>query len=86
MEELVFKSAKSNPVTTSLLVAKIFEKNHKEVLRDISNLSCSDDFRQRNFALSSYRTIQNKNLPMYIMTRNGFSFLVLGYTGEKSGQ
>jgi Rha family phage regulatory protein len=86
MEELVFKSAKGNPVTTSLLVAEILEKNHKELLRDISNLLCSDDFRQRNFALSSYRTIQNKNLPMHIMTRNGFPFLVLGYTGEKSGQ
>lgn len=86
MKELVFKSEKGNPVTTSLLVAEKFGKNHKEVLRDISNLSCSDDFRQRNFALSSYRSVQNKKLPMYFISRNGFVFLVMGYTGPEAGK
>lgn len=86
MQELVFKSAKGNPVTTSLIVANIFNKAHKHVLRDIDELSCSDEFRQSNFGLSSYRSSQNKKLPMYIMTEDGFSFLVMGYTGEKAGE
>jgi len=86
MNELVFKSAKGNPVTTSLIVASIFNKAHKHVLRDIDELSCSDEFRQSNFGLSSYRSSQNKKLPMYMMTEDGFSFLVMGYTGEKAGE
>ena len=72
-------------MTNSLLIAEKFGKNHKDVLRDISNLTCSEDFRGRNFALSSYISQQNKELPMYVMTKDGFAFLVMGYTGEKAG-
>lgn len=83
---LVFKSDKGNPVTTSLLVAEKFEKNHSHVLRDIENLSCSKEFRESNFGLSSYTSQQNKELPMYVMTKDGFTFLVMGYTGDKAGK
>lgn len=86
MNELVFKSSKGNPVTTSLRVAEEFEKEHKNVLRDIENLSCSQEFRRLNFALSSYKNSQNKTQPMFLMTKDGFSFLAMGYTGEKAGQ
>ena len=37
-------------ITTSLKVADYFGKRHKDVLRAIRNLKCSDDFTQRNFA------------------------------------
>lgn len=84
MEELVYKSSKGNPVTTSLKVAEVFEKNHKDVLRDIENLTCSQEFRERNFAPSSYQSIQNKKMPMYVMTKDGFTFLAMGYTGNKA--
>lgn len=86
MNELVFKSSKGNPVTNSLIVAEIFGKEHNKVCRDIDNLNCSDKFRAANFGVSSYTTSQNKKLPMYVMTKDGFSFLVMGYTGEKAGQ
>ena len=81
---LVFKSDKGNPITTSLLVAEKFGKNHSHVLRDIENLSCSKKFRESNFGLSSYTSQQNKELPMYVMTRDGFTFLAMGFTGEKA--
>lgn len=84
MKELVFKSERGNPVTNSLLVAQKFEKNHSHVLRDIENLSCSENFRESNFGLSSYTSQQNKELPMYVMTKDGFTFLAMGYTGEKA--
>ena len=86
MQELVFKSSKGNPVTNSKVVAEIFGKNHQHVLRDIKELSCSDNFRQSNFGQSSYQNLQNKKQPMFIMTEDGFSFLVMGYTGEKAGE
>ena len=67
---------------TSLDVAETFEKEHFHVLRNIEKLACSEEFRESNFGLSSYRSAQNKNLPMYCMTRDGFTLLVMGYTGE----
>lgn len=90
MNDLVIQNSKGNDVTTSLIVAQVFGKNHKDVLRDIRNLSCSDDFNWRNFALSFInRELPNggnKEEPIYEMTKDGFSFLVMGYTGEKAGQ
>ena len=74
--------------TTSLIVAEAFEKEHKDVLRAIDNLECSENFRERNFALSSY-TAETGNgtireYPAYRLTRDGFSFLAMGFTGKKA--
>lgn len=71
-------------VVTSLDIAETFGKRHADVLRDVERLECSDDFRERNFALSSYKSLQNKTFPMYLITRDGFTLLVMGYTGEKA--
>lgn len=69
---------------TSLDIAETFGKRHADVLRDVERIECSDDFRERNFALSSYKSLQNKTFPMYLITRDGFTLLVMGYTGEKA--
>ena len=85
MKELVFKGESNQVLTNSLLVSEKFGKEHNKVIRDIQNLSCSDEFRAANFGVSSYISLQNKELPMYVMTKDGFSFLVMGYTGVKAG-
>lgn len=85
MKELVFKGESNQVLTNSLLVAEKFGKEHNKVIRDIQNLSCSGEFRAANFGVSSYISLQNKELPMYVMTKDGFSFLVMGYTGVKAG-
>lgn len=71
-------------VISSLDIAKTFEKRHDNVIRDIRELKCSDDFRQLNFEESSYINEQNKKQPMYYITRDGFALLIMGYTGEKA--
>lgn len=87
MAELVIQNSNGNDVTTSLIVAEVFGKNHKDVLRDIERLSCSDDFRVRNFAHTPYTHPQNGQVYHYYeMTKDGFSFLVMGYTGTKAGE
>lgn len=85
MNELVFMGENSQALTNSLLVAEKFGKEHNKVMRDIENLSCSNEFRAANFGVSSYISQQNKDLPMYVMTKDGFSFLVMGYTGKRAG-
>lgn len=87
MAELVIQNSNGNDVTTSLIVAQVFGKNHKDVLRDIEKLSCSEDFRVRNFAHTPYTHPQNGQIYHYYeMTKDGFSFLVMGYTGAKAGE
>lgn len=76
------------PMTTSLKVAKYFEKEHKHVMRDIKETiaKCSKSFGESNFGPSSYVTEQGKSLPMYLMTKDGFTMVAMGYTGVKAMQ
>lgn len=87
MNALVIKNHSGNDITTSLIVAEVFGKRHDHVLRDIENLSCSESFRVANFGETPYVHEQNgQTYRMYEMTKDGFSFLVMGYTGEKAGE
>lgn len=86
MDTLVLTNRQGKDITTSLIIAEVFEKRHSDILRDIENLSCSQEFRERNFALSSYISSQGKELPMYEINKDGFSFLVMGYTGASAGE
>ena len=69
---------------SSLQVAHEFDKRHTDVLRDIQNLDCPQDFSERNFASAKYTDEQNKKRPMYLMTRDGFMFLCMGFRGRKA--
>lgn len=74
-------------VTTSFQVAEVFEKTHFNVLRDIRGLDCSPRFRQINFESSFIiKSIGNskgyRKLPFYYITRDGFTFLAMGFTGK----
>ncbi len=71
--------------TTSMKVAEAFDKEHKNVLRDIETLECSEEFSRLNFELSK-RTVRGKDYPFYFITRDGFSFLAMGYTGARAAQ
>lgn len=85
MTQLVLTNSKGNSITTSLIVAEIFGKSHDKVMRDIKNMSCSNEFRTANFGEREYDN-RGKLYPMFEMTKDGFSFLALGYTGEKAAQ
>ena len=71
-------------ITTSLAVSQHFNKKHQHILEAIRNLECSPEFGASNFRLSSYTTSQGKQLPMYEITRDGFSFLCMGFTGAQA--
>lgn len=73
--------------TTSRDVAEVFGKEHFNVLRDIESLGCTERFRKLNFEVSEYKVDgNNKTYKEYVMTRDGFTLLVMGYTGEKAMQ
>lgn len=83
LSEMVYNQ-NNQPMTDSRAVAKYFEKEHKHVLRDIEEMKCSPEFRESNFGPSSYINSQNKEQPQYLISRNGFVFLAMGYTGERA--
>lgn len=83
--ELV-KLISGQPQTTSRLIAERFGRQHKSILRAIQNLDCSEDFGRRNFALSSYKTDQGKDSPEYIIKKDGFCFLAMGFTGKTAAK
>jgi len=85
MSQLVFVQ-NGQTVTDSLTVATTFGKEHKRVIQDIRELECSEEFRQHHFVLSSYKSSQNKELPKYSMTKDGFTFLAMGYTGSEAAR
>ena len=72
--------------TTSLKVAEAFGKGHNDVLRKLKSMECSDDFNERNFALVDYRDAKGEKRPCYEMTKDGFMFLVMGFTGKQAAQ
>jgi len=71
---------------SSLDVADKFIKDHKNVIRDIEALECSLDFKRLNFEPSNYVDSQGVTQPCYAMTRDGFSFLVMGFTGKMAAR
>lgn len=73
-------------VTSSLKVAEMFHKRHDAVLRDIKGLDCSKDFTAHNFVESKYKDSTGKFNPMYYITKDGFTFLVMGYRGKKAAE
>lgn len=84
MDALVLTNRTGKDITTSLIIADVFGKRHDNVLSDIKNLSCSEQFRLLNFQESIYINGQGREMPMHEITKDGFSFLVMGYNGEKA--
>lgn len=77
--------------TTSLIIAKIFEKEHKNVLRDINVLiqqfEAINGSKLKIELTSQQIQMPNggfRNEPYYEMDRDAFSLLVMGFTGEKA--
>lgn len=64
-----------------------FQKSTADAPKGAFVLPCANDedgFSESNFGLSSYLTEQNKEMPMYVMSKDGFVLLVMGYTGPEA--
>ena len=73
-------------VVSSRDVARIFEKEHYNVVRDVKALDCSESFNALNFEGVEYRDAKGERRPEYLMTRDGFVFLAMGYTGKRGAR
>ncbi len=72
------------PTTDSVKVAKCFGKRHDNVLRTINNVKCSAKFRLLNFEEIFYSDEYGRSQRMFNMTKDGFMFVVMGFTGKQA--
>ena len=80
------KEYEGQPVVSSREVANNFEKQHKHVLESIENIKAENSAVTKMFIESSYKACTGKNYKEYLLTRDGFSLLVMGFTGAKALQ
>ena len=82
MDEIVIIQHRK-AVTTSLKVAEVFGKRHNHILRDIEKIKHDlPDDAQPILGLSEYVDPTGRPLPMYQMSRDGFTLLAMGFTGK----
>jgi len=84
MDELVFKGENNHALTNSLLVAEKFGKNHRDVIRSVKNLTAQNCAVSSMFIETTYLNERNQSQPMFIMDRDGFTLLVMGFTGKQA--
>lgn len=71
------------PMVSSKNVADKFDKQHRQILDNIRKIISNEpDFGGAHFCASTYRSDQNKELPCYTMTRDGFVMVAMGLTGK----
>lgn len=79
---------KGVPVVSSRKVARVFEREHRDVLESIRNAAKTTenfaaDFSATNFIQSEYK-LRGRKYPEYLLTKDGFTYTVMGFTGEKA--
>ena len=85
INELVFVGHDGQAVTNSVKVAEKFGKEHKHVLESVRKLMTAENSAVlQMFEESTYVNEQNKTQPMYLMNRDGFTLLAMGFTGTKA--
>ena len=90
MNDIILSTQNSEPVASSRDVAKRFGKEHRNVMRDIENLMSEGVLKIEQtplFYKTEYTHPQNhQKYPMYLMTRDGFNLLAMGFTGKEAVQ
>ncbi|MGF1727088.1 Rha family transcriptional regulator [Photobacterium nomapromontoriensis] len=85
--DLISISDTNELVTDSLTVSKHFSKQHKHILSKIESLDCSDVFASANFSAHAQKITAGaviRDSKVYQMTKDGFMFLVMGFTGKRA--
>ncbi len=85
-KDIVYKKDNGQILTNSLLVAEKFSKQHKHVIDTIRKLISSAENSAQFFASTTYIDESGKKNLMYVMNRDGFTLLAMGFTGEKALQ
>ena len=89
MEEIKINNTNGQPTVSSLQIARDFDKQHKHILETIENMKAEFSALlidpEKYFIEGRYKTGNNKRTYKYYeITRDGFSLLVMSFTGSKA--
>lgn len=79
---IVIAQSDGRITTTSRDIAEKFGKAHKRVLQSIRELDCSPEFNRHHFVPVEYLDAKGEARTEYSVTRDGFTFLAMGFTGK----
>lgn len=85
-KDVVIKRIDGELVVTSRQIAEDFDKRHADVIEKIEELIKTENSVMTMFIESSYKAGTGKSYKEYLITRDGFSLLVMGFTGSKALQ
>ena len=86
IDSLGLKENGGRVMVSSRDVARVFEREHRTILQAIRELDCSPSFNEQNFLRIEYQDTLGRAKPEILMTRDGFTFLAMGFTGEKAAR
>lgn len=81
---VITRSNDGELVVTSRQVAEDFGKQHQHVTQAIENLISENSLLKSMMMESEYTTERGRNYKEYLLTRDGFSLLVMGFTGSRA--
>lgn len=82
MNDIILSTQNGEPVASSRQIAENFGKEHRNVIQSIENISAENSAVTQMFFKTTYTAGTGKSYPMYLMNRDGFSLLVMGFTGK----
>lgn len=82
MNDIILSTQNGEPVASSRQIAESFGKEHKDVLRAIENIKAQNCALTSMFFEATYTAGTGKAYPMYLMNRDGFTLLAMGFTGK----
>ena len=81
MTDIILSTQNGEPVASSRQIAESFGKEHKTVLRSIEELAAQNCAAKSMFYETTFEN-RGKQYPMYLMNRDGFTLLAMGFTGK----
>mgnify|MGYP002230231058 CR=1 FL=1 len=85
MNDIILSTQNGEPVASSRDVAKRFGKEHKNVMQAVANLVAENSAAKSMFHPATFEN-RGKKYPLYLMNRDGFSLLAMGFTGKEAVQ
>lgn len=83
MNDIILSTQNGEPVASSREVAKRFGKEHKNVMQAVANLVAENSASKSMFHPATFEN-RGKKYPMYLMNRDGFALLAMGFTGKEA--
>ena len=84
MKKLMLFEKNKQAVVSSRAIASIFNKQHQHVTQSIENLISENSLVKSMFYSATYETERGREYREYLMNRDGFALLVMGFTGKEA--